>query len=189
METINQGTFAYDLFEYVNMPVAKSGEKGDMEYEVTVKTGDVMFAGTDADIFITVVGDKGATKCQPLNYLWRNDFERGNKEVYTFEDIDVGKFEFIIIKQEEASIQFFDLRNLCCVRKMIGDNEWFLEWVEVKKTGERRKFPHNQWVQPCETPFFFIQCEESRLPQHDTQLGRASRIVQAGEILCNYIFS
>ena len=82
METINQGTFAYDLFEYVNMPVAKSGEKGDIEYEVTVKTGDVMFAGTDADIFITVVGDKGATKCQPLNHLWRNDFERGNKGTF-----------------------------------------------------------------------------------------------------------
>jgi len=166
-EAILRGKHTAKVFGYITQPVATKGEKGDVEYKVTIFTGDIKYAGTDADIFITVIGEMGATKCQPLDHWFHDDFERGASADYTFSDIDIGKVEFIIIKMEAQTMTVF------------GDNDWFLDRVEVTKTGDTRRFPHNQWVSPNETPFFFIQCELTRLPQNDSDIGRSSRQVQA----------
>ena len=165
-DAILRGKNTAAVLGYITQPVAKRGEKGEIEYKVTISTGDIKYAGTDADVFITVVGEKGVTKCQPLDHWFCDDFERGANEDYTFSDIDIGRLEFIIIKMETTMAVF-------------GDNDWFLDRVEVTKTGDTRRFPHNQWVSPNETPFFFIQCETTRLPQNDSDIGRTARQVQA----------
>ena len=168
--TLLQAANTAGVLGYVNQQVAKVGEEGDFEYKVKVCTGDTKCAGTNSSIFITVVGEDGATKCQPLDRWFHNDFERGDNTDYTFSDVDVGKIEYIIIKMEGTVVE------------IIGDNEWFLESIEVEKRGETRRFPHSQWVSPNETPFFFIQCELTRLPQEDSENGRISRQVQAAQL-------
>ena len=168
-DALLQGKNTAKVLGYISQRVAKRGEKGDIEYKVTMITGPMKSAGTDAAIFITVVGDRGATKCQPLDHRFYDDFERGANTDYTFSDIDIGRFEFIIIKMEGK-------------RSVFGDEDWFLESVEVSKTGDTIRFPHDQWVTPYETPFFFIQSELTRLPQNDSEIGRTSRQVQAEQL-------
>ena len=168
-EAVLRGKNTAMVLGYITQPVAKKGEKGDIEYKVTIFTGDMKCAGTDANIFITVIGERGATKCQPLDHFFYDDFERGSNTDYTFSDIDIGRLQFIIIKMEETM----------CLDNVFGDSDWFLDRVEVTKTGDTRRFPHNQWVSPNETPFFFIQCELTKLPQNDSDIGRTSRQVQA----------
>lgn len=52
-----------------------------MNYEVTVVTGDVMFAGTNARVFIQIYGEKGKTETITLENR-SNNFERNTTEIF-----------------------------------------------------------------------------------------------------------
>lgn len=52
-----------------------------MNYEVVVVTGDVMFAGTNAKVFIQIYGDKGKTEVIRLESR-SNNFERNTTEIF-----------------------------------------------------------------------------------------------------------
>ena len=147
------------------------------KYKVTVCTGDMWNAGTDAKVSIVVVGNKGSTREQKLDHKWVNDFERKSIDCYTFEDINVGVLEFIIIKMKKTKIE-----------KMFGvlapgDPDWYLEKVIVEKGVQRQVFPHYQWIKyncnpAMETPLI-LQSKWSRLPQNDTDHGITARMLQA----------
>lgn len=52
-----------------------------MNYEITVVTGDVSFAGTNANVFIQIYGDKGKTEV--VNLASRsNNYERATTEIF-----------------------------------------------------------------------------------------------------------
>ena len=59
-------------------------------YEVRVKTGDVSKAGTDANVFVTLIGDRMMTSKLPLKNKSKNNFERGKEDVFLLEAEDVG---------------------------------------------------------------------------------------------------
>lgn len=52
-----------------------------MNYEITVVTGDVTFAGTNARVFIQIYGDKGKTEVTRLESR-SNNFERRTTEIF-----------------------------------------------------------------------------------------------------------
>lgn len=52
-----------------------------INYEITVVTGDVMFAGTNARVFIQIYGDKGKTEIITLKSR-SNNFERNTTEIF-----------------------------------------------------------------------------------------------------------
>uniref|UniRef100_A0A8C4HE08 Lipoxygenase homology domains 1b n=1 Tax=Dicentrarchus labrax TaxID=13489 RepID=A0A8C4HE08_DICLA len=91
----------------------------DMEplinYEVTVVTGDVTFAGTNAVVFIQIYGDKGKTEVITLASR-SNNYERNATEIFKIEDKDVGKIFKIRIGHDGSGI----------------GAGWFLETVDVK---------------------------------------------------------
>ena len=60
---------------------------------VTVQTGNVTSAGTDAKVFITLNGDKNKITKRVLQKPddGKNPFEKGNKDVFTFDDNDIGQ--------------------------------------------------------------------------------------------------
>ncbi|XP_027888486.1 lipoxygenase homology domain-containing protein 1 [Xiphophorus couchianus] len=86
-----------------------------MNYEVTVVTGDVMFAGTNARVFIQIYGEKGKTETITLENR-SNNFERNTTEIFKFEAKDVGKIFKIRIGHDGSGI----------------GSGWFLESVDVK---------------------------------------------------------
>ncbi|XP_010779871.1 lipoxygenase homology domain-containing protein 1-like [Notothenia coriiceps] len=91
----------------------------DMEqlinYEVTVVTGDVTFAGTNAGVFIQIFGDKGKTEVLTLASR-SNNYERNTTEIFKLEAKDVGKVFKIRIGHDGSGI----------------GSGWFLETVDVK---------------------------------------------------------
>ena len=69
----------------------------ETEFMVTTKTGSVNGAGTDAKVFVTFNGDK---KQIPKHQLQKpeggkNPFEKDSKDVFKFNEADVGKVSLI----------------------------------------------------------------------------------------------
>ncbi|KAJ3604053.1 hypothetical protein NHX12_028794 [Muraenolepis orangiensis] len=86
-----------------------------INYEVTVVTGDVTFAGTNAKVVIQIFGEKGKTEIIALESR-SNNYERNATEIFKMEARDIGKIFKIRISHDGAGI----------------GSGWFLETVDVK---------------------------------------------------------
>src|SRR5215207_2362873 len=101
-------------------------------YQISVITGDLDQAGTDARVYITLMGEKGSFERQLGNP--RNNFQRGCQDVFTYEMPDLGKLERIRVHHDNS-----------------GDHPgWLLERIVVyteatQHTGGFR-FPCGQWL-------------------------------------------
>merc|ERR1719350_1279916 len=102
-------------------------------YEIIVKTGTKANAGTDSDVFITLVGDCGSTQKHYLDKSLYDDFEIGNEDSYMIYDRNIGTIEYIIVGMDPE----FHLS---------GDSDWYLEKVIIMANGVQTTFPHQQWV-------------------------------------------
>jgi PLAT/LH2 domain len=67
-------------------------------YIVTVQTGSVMGAGTDAKVFLTMNGDKNKVMKYQLQKPegGKNAFEKGNNDVFKFNEGDVGRVRSLL---------------------------------------------------------------------------------------------
>jgi hypothetical protein len=68
-------------------------------YRVTVVTGNVRGAGTDANVYLTVVGDKGKVDKVHLDNS-KNNFERGRVDVFAISSLDLGEIKHIVIEHD-----------------------------------------------------------------------------------------
>ena len=74
----------------VERELYEGASSGDIAtYDVTVTTGDVRGAGTDANISMVLVGTDGSSGTQKLE-SGGDDFERGQEDAFFFECLDVG---------------------------------------------------------------------------------------------------
>ncbi|XP_062867638.1 lipoxygenase homology domain-containing protein 1-like [Trichomycterus rosablanca] len=87
-----------------------------INYEVTVVTGDVFAAGTDAKVFLQIYGEEGKTQVFQLKSR-SNNFERGSTEIFKIEALDVGQIYKIRIGHNGTGVA----------------PGWFLEHVDVKR--------------------------------------------------------
>uniref|UniRef100_A0A8D0H9K4 Lipoxygenase homology PLAT domains 1 n=1 Tax=Sphenodon punctatus TaxID=8508 RepID=A0A8D0H9K4_SPHPU len=87
-----------------------------INYEVTVITGDMRNAGTNANVFMQMYGETGKTELLILKNR-SNNYERGATETFKIEATDVGKIYKIRIGHDGAGL---------------GDG-WFLESVTIKR--------------------------------------------------------
>ena len=54
-----------------------------LDYEVQVKTGDVKGAGTDANVYLSLISESGIeSRAIHLDCKWRDDFEKGNLDSF-----------------------------------------------------------------------------------------------------------
>ena len=65
-----------------------------VKYEVSIHTGDVDGAGTDANVCITIYGVNGNTGKRPLKQRGRDLFERGRVDKFRLEAVDLGLFQW-----------------------------------------------------------------------------------------------
>ncbi|XP_068279481.1 lipoxygenase homology domain-containing protein 1 [Nyctibius grandis] len=93
-----------------------------INYEVSVVTGDVRAAGTNAKVFMQIYGETGKTELIILENR-SNNFERGATDIFKREAADVGKIYKIRIGHDG---------------KGIGDG-WFLESVTLKRLTTKTK--------------------------------------------------
>ncbi|KAL2296415.1 hypothetical protein Nmel_015731, partial [Mimus melanotis] len=95
-----------------------------INYEVSVVTGDVRAAGTNAKVFMQIYGETGKTELIILENR-SNNFERGATDIFKREAADVGKIYKIRIGHDGTGI---------------GDG-WFLESVTLKLLATTKKDP------------------------------------------------
>ncbi|KAM7368820.1 hypothetical protein PAMP_013127 [Pampus punctatissimus] len=86
-------------------------------YKVSVMTGDVYGAGTDANVFLTIYGDMGDTGERKLSKSETNSnkFERGSVDKFTIEAVDLGQVFKIRIRHDNSLV----------------NADWYLDQVEV----------------------------------------------------------
>lgn len=81
--------------------VQKTQDKinSQIDYEIQVKTCDEMSAGTDSNVFITLVGEKGELANLQLKNPDRNNlFEKNNLDLFVLDKlVDIGKLKKIKI--------------------------------------------------------------------------------------------
>ncbi|XP_005090790.1 lipoxygenase homology domain-containing protein 1 isoform X2 [Aplysia californica] len=87
-----------------------------VSYQVTVRTGDVRYAGTDANVYIIIHGKKGKTKKLFMDDT-RDNFERGQTEVFEVTALDTGEITRIQIGHDNSG----------------PGAGWFCEDIKIKK--------------------------------------------------------
>lgn len=108
-----------------------------LDYEVQVKTGDVKGAGTDANVYLSLISESGIeSRAIHLDCKWRDDFEKGNLDSFKVGGISkLGPIGKIILKRDSAGL----------------NDSWYLEWVKVKNLheidGKVDCFPCHRWIQ------------------------------------------
>ncbi|XP_013416715.1 lipoxygenase homology domain-containing protein 1 isoform X2 [Lingula anatina] len=105
----------------------------EIEYKVKVHTGDIMGAGTDANVFINISGEKGDTGERALKDSQNiNKFERNVTDEFIVKAIDLGKLKKVKIRHDNKG----------------GGAAWFLDSVEVEDVKSKRSyyFPCQRWL-------------------------------------------
>ena len=149
----------------------QTGRDVEVEYQVTVQTGKMIYAGTDQLVEITIVGDKDGvkgTKYHKLDKFFANDHESGSTETYTIRDIDVGTIKLISLKLQDSL-------------SLNGDKDWYLDKVIVQTGPQLVIFPHYQWVNgETENPLVVLT-NSSLLPQQESSLRLPARTLQVAQ--------
>uniref|UniRef100_A0A1I8HA00 Lipoxygenase homology domain-containing protein 1 n=1 Tax=Macrostomum lignano TaxID=282301 RepID=A0A1I8HA00_9PLAT len=105
-----------------------------MSYNVSVKTGDVAGAGTDANVFLTIFGKNGETGERQLRASDSalNKFERNRIDMFKIESPDIGELERIRIRHDGS----------------LPNSGWFLDWVRiaVPSRGKQYLFAAHRWL-------------------------------------------
>lgn len=113
----------------------EAGPGDKTTYEVAVKTGNVRNAGTDANVFCTIVGTNGDTGERALTRSKNhrmNKFERNHTDLFDLEAVDLGDLTRLKIWHDNKGL-------------LGGD--WFLDSVTVKCAGNADVvFPCNAWL-------------------------------------------
>jgi hypothetical protein len=109
----------------------KGGPAMPATYRITVVTGSVPDAGTDADVYITLFGTNGNSGERLLDNADDN-FERGQTDVFSIEMRDIGKIRQVRIRHDNSG----------------NKPGWFLDRITVHKedTDEEWTFPCVRWL-------------------------------------------
>uniref|UniRef100_A0A8D2L3F2 Lipoxygenase homology domains 1 n=1 Tax=Varanus komodoensis TaxID=61221 RepID=A0A8D2L3F2_VARKO len=103
-------------------------------YKISVFTGDVYGAGTDANVFLIIYGDLGDTGERKLSKseTSTNKFERGQEDIFTIQAVDLGTLYKIKIRHDNT----------------LPRPDWFLEKVEIlnDNTDDLYLFQCERWL-------------------------------------------
>jgi len=89
------------------------------DYDITIKTGNVVWAGTDSDVYVQLTGEQGQeTPWIKLDKADYNDFEQNSCASYIVQARkDLGKPTKVSLKVTQK-------------------DDWYVEWIRVKKGNE-----------------------------------------------------
>ena len=124
------------------------------DHWIYVRTGDRKGAGTDANVRLILHDKNGHASPEiKLDCVFRNDFERGNTDVF---------------RAPELSKDFVELEKIEIWRDNAGVSpDWYCDLIVI---NDRRNdvyyyFPINRWVQP--SVHYVITNYDTSLPQLD----------------------
>ena len=73
---------------FITVGIFKMGAGFRKDFVVTIKTGDVKGAGTDANIHCAFIDEEGTRSREILlDVMFRDDFEKGNVDIFNISDV------------------------------------------------------------------------------------------------------
>ena len=126
---------------------------GDVDYVISVKTGDRLFSGTDANVYVRLCcnnGNKSEEKL--LDRIFINDLETGQVENFYLKDqVYLPSIDYIEIWRDDTGIL---------------DN-WYVDFIKVKNTTSDAEFefPVFRWLKAHFT--YRIVHLDTSLPQNE----------------------
>lgn len=103
-------------------------------YQLCLKMGDVLGEGTEGNVFIQLIGDKGMTEQIQLRQAGNSKirFEKGRTYKFTVETVDIGKIEKVSVSHDSRE----------------SSSGWYLEevTVDVPSRAEHTVFPSHCWL-------------------------------------------
>jgi len=100
----------------------------DAAYNLTFKTGDMPYAGTDANVTLQLFGDKGQTEKIMLRQesgKTLKRFDRGRTDRFTVQTMDVGKVSKILVY---LTSDFF-VKHLVC--SLYYSTSMVVRWIRL----------------------------------------------------------
>ncbi|XP_074616097.1 uncharacterized protein LOC141875648 isoform X1 [Acropora palmata] len=118
--------------------LATAPDSGDnrkiVAYQLCLKMGDVLGEGTEGNVFIQLIGDKGLTEQIQLRQAGNSKirFEKGRTYKFTVETVDIGKIEKVSVGHDSRQ----------------STSGWYLEevTVDVPSLAEHIVFPSHCWL-------------------------------------------
>ncbi|XP_053387864.1 uncharacterized protein LOC123563449 isoform X2 [Mercenaria mercenaria] len=110
----------------------------ETRYQITVKTGDKRFAGTDANVFIQLAGVKGITKKLKLDDA-KNNFERNMTDNFEVRAVNVGTIDHIVIGHDNFGPGAGWYLESVTVRRYIPKDEARERLHKIKKRLKHEK--------------------------------------------------
>ena len=133
-----------------------------MKYQIQIKTGDQLYAGTNSKIKLKIIGSKGETEFTTLDHVFYNDFQYGATDTYTIAGDDIGDIECISILAKIVSVVKY---SLSC--------DWYVDYIRINKNppfGELVTFPIHQWITKRDHgKEFIISTNKTCIPQKDSR--------------------
>ncbi len=105
-------------------------------YRVTVYTGNIENAGTDADVFITLFGKNGISSGERMIDNAEDNYEKGKVDVFQLELQQLGDLEAIRIRHDNSG----------------SYPGWFLDKIVIDGEGKQWTFPANRWFAYSSAP-------------------------------------
>ncbi|KAL3879854.1 hypothetical protein ACJMK2_032133 [Sinanodonta woodiana] len=128
-----------------------------VKYEIFVRTGDKLFSGTDANVFIVLHGENGKKSgITKLDCFFHNDLERGQLDQYAVECINLGKIYTIELWRDDAGLK----------------SNWYVDYIKVVDTASsvEYSFPILRWIKAGY--HYRIAHLDTSLPADDPHVGQ-----------------
>jgi len=104
---------------------------GMANYRITTVTGQLKGSGTDANVYITLVGQQGRLDKVKLDND-KNNFETGRIDVFNVEAVDLGELTSVTIQHDGTGI----------------GSGWYLGYIFVSNETNKKRwmFACNRWL-------------------------------------------
>mmetsp|Transcript_2922 Transcript_2922/g.4439 ORF Transcript_2922/g.4439 Transcript_2922/m.4439 type:complete len:1085 (-) Transcript_2922:650-3904(-) len=136
------------------------------QYTLTIKTGDLPRAGTDARVYIALIGTLGRTREQLLDKTMHDDFERNRTDVYDMTMPDVGEPLMVYVRRGHSMVS----------------PDWYLASINVKVNNKSVDFPTYRWIN---SKGITIRSGTATLPANDTNiLLQQQRAIELSDSRC-----
>eukprot|EP01051_Picozoa_sp_SAG22_P003134 SAG22_NODE_149_length_17456_cov_5.058363_9_plen_444_part_00 len=123
-------------------------------YHVTIKTGVAPGSGTDANVYIDLIGTKGPSGARRLDHPKHDDFEEGAEDTYKIAVSDLGRLEHIRVWHDNKGF----------------GAAWYCEWITVvdRRLWRRYHFPVQKWFDKNKTKSGDGLCDRTFEPDEST---------------------
>ena len=121
-----------------------------IKYQIITYTGDISYAGTDSNIYITLIGEINTSSKILLDNKYLNDFNRNTIDIFNSEIKYLGKIRKIVIENQNIILK----------------DALYLRKIEIKYLDQNLLFPIYDWIDN-QNPKLEIFESTYYLPQYD----------------------